>query len=313
MGIFKTPAPAAPTLGGLFVIHQDGAVCKMLHTRRGRLEREGEWGSWPVRATESERFERFAALAGAHEASWVVAAEVGSLDEVMERFGARARRDDDLIAQSLSLVMIVREMMGEGRIEGWPRRLKNVPIPTHPVVTRTLDAVCEVGRAIVLGVFKDGVLWTALALRRGPRGFDRVLGPDELRRGMGLLSGDWRRDLRHLVEAVEERLAPLALGCFGEEETLVALQTDGRAGAWSRAVVVRDVVLSPMPLAVGAALGFDTARYAWGTVRSVAPAVLSRWSAPLALFEPAIHAVRKRALGGFSPLEILRALRGETK
>ena len=65
-----------------------------------------------------------------------------------------------------------------------------------------------------------------------------------------------------------------------------------------------------MPLAIGVALGFDGARYAWDTVRSVAP---------FAMLEPAISAMRKRAgevsdktiaaLLGFSPLEILRALR----
>ncbi len=313
--LFKPAPPKTASLGGLFIIHQAGEVRKMLHTRRGRLEREGEWRHWPA-ASEPERQRSLAALAEAHQASWVVAAEVGSLEEVMERFGARARREDDLIAQGLSLVGIVREMMHEQRIEGWPRRLHNVPVPTQPMIHRAIDALCREGQAIALGVFKDGALWTALALRRGPGGFDMVAGPDELRRAMGLLSGEWRRDVRHLVEAVESRYAPLALGCFGEVNVLAALQLDGRPGAWSRAVAVRDVMLSPMPLAIGVALGVDSARYAWNTVRSAAPS--SAFTAPLALFEPALQALRKRvgdatdkdiaAVLGFSPLEVLRAL-----
>ncbi len=311
LGLFKPAAPPDPTaLGGLFVIHDGGAVRKMLHTRRGRLEREGEWKSWPDLA-EPERVKRLAALADAQQASWIVAAEVGALEEVMERFGERAKRQDDLTAQSLTLLGIVREMMNESRIEGWPRRLKNIPVPTLPMIRRALDATCKEDEAIALGIFKDGALWTALVLRRTARGFDLIAGPDDLRPAMGLLSGEWRRDVRHLVAAVEDRYAPLSLGCFGEIDTLAELQLDGRPGAWSRAIAMREVIISPMPLAIGVAIGIDSARYAWGALPSM--------KGPLALFEPVMQALRKRVGGatdkdiasvlGFSPLEILRALK----
>jgi len=315
--VFK-PEDARPSesLGGIFVVHAGGVVRKMLHTRRGRLEREGEWATWPDEP-EAERATRFAALAKAHQASWVIATEVGALDELMERFGARAKRTDDIVAQSLSIVGIVRELMNEGRIEGWPRRLKNVPVPTASMVTRALDSICKEGHAIALGVFESGDLWTSLVVRRGPRGFDMIAGPDELRSAIGLLSGEWRRDVRHVVSAVEDKYAPLALGCFGELGTLHELQRNGSAGAWSRAVAVRDVVLSPMPLAIGVALGIDGARYAFDTLRSLSPAMAIPFSG--AIFEPAIAALRKRAANvtdkdiaavlGFSPLAILRALR----
>ena len=304
------------SLGGVFVVHSGGVVRKMLHTRRGRLEREGEWSTWPEEP-EVARMKRFAQLAEAHQASWVVAAEVGALDEVMERFGARAKRTDDIVAQALSIVGIVRELMHEGRIEGWPRRLKNVPVPTAPMVTRALDSICKEGHAIALGVFKDGDLWTSLVVRRGARGFDMIAGPDELRSAIGLLSGEWRRDVRHVVSAVEDKYAPLALGCFGELDTLHQLQRSGSAGTWSRAVAVRDVVLSPMPLAIGVALGIDGARYAFDTIRSLSPAMPFPFAG--SVIEPALAAIRKRAANvtdkdiaavlGFSPLEILRALR----
>jgi len=303
--LFKTAPAKTDSLGGLLVIHQAGEVRKILHTRRGRLEREGEWRRWPD-GNEGQRTKRLAALAEAHEASWVIAAEVGALDETMERFGARARREDDLVAQSLTLVAIVRELMNERRIEGWPRKLKNIPVPTQRMIRRTLDAVCKVGHTIALGAFKDGALWTSLVMRRAAGGFDLIAGPDDLRPAMGLLSGEWRRDVRHFVSAVEDRYAPLSLGCFGEASVLSALQTDGSPGAWSRAVAVRDVVLSPIPLAIGVALGLDGARYAWSTLRL------------FAVFEPAVQALRKRmsdandndiaSVLGFSPLEVLRAL-----
>ena len=311
--LFRPGTPKEPSLGGIFLVHEGGRVRKILHTRRGRLEREGEWREWP-KEPEAARQKRLAALAEAQQAAWVVAAEVGALEEVMERFGARAQRTDDLVAQALALVGIVRELIHEGRIEGWPRRLKNIPVPTPPMVRRAIDALCKEGRAIAIGAFEGGELWTALALRRGPRGFDLIAGPDELRTAMGLLSGDWRRDYRHLVAAVEDRYAPLALGCFGELATLHALQADEKPGAWSRAVAVRDVVLSPMPLAVGLALGVDGARFAMSALRSVAPV-----QSPFALIEPALASLRKRTLGaaekdiasvlGFDPFEVLRALR----
>ena len=288
--------------GGLFVVHDGVKVRKLLHTTRGRLPPDIAWPT-PLPT-----------LAEAHQASWVLAGQLGALDEVMERFGARARRTDDLTRQALSLVTIVREMTAEGTLERWPRRLAGVPTPTERMIERALDAVCASGRAMVLGMFKDGELWTAFVGRRRGAGFDVIAGPDELRPAMGVLSGDWRRDYRHLVHAVEERYAPLAVGCFGEVDSFRALQVDARPGAWSRAALMRDLVISPVPAAVGFALTFDTARFAYASLK----VVTSRLD-PLGLVEPMLHAARKRlgaAAGnkdvesvlGFDPLAALRAL-----
>jgi hypothetical protein len=181
------------------------------------------------------------------------------------------------------------------------------------MVRRSLDAVCPDGKAIALGMFKDEALYTAFVARRRGDGFDVVAGPDELRRDMGLLSGDWRRDYRHLVRAAEDRYAPLAFGCFAELDAFESLQTDARHGAWSRAVTVRDVILSPMPLAVGVALGVDSARYALDGAKLIT----GRFD-PVALFDPLLKMARARlgaATGkdvsgslGFDPMAALRAL-----
>jgi len=287
--------------GGLFVVHDSAKIQKILHTRRGRLEAGGPWpASLEVLATE-------------HGASWAIEAYIGALDEVMERFGARVKRHDDLTAQSLTLVTIVREMIAEGALGSWPSRLRGVPPPTDAMVRRAIDTICPDGRAIALGMFKDEELWTAIVARRRGDGFDVIAGPDELRPAMGLLSGDWRRDYRHLVRAAEERYAPLAFGCFAELDAFRALQTDGRPGALSRAVAVRDVVLSPVPLAVGVALGIDGARYALDGIK-----VMTGRIDPLGIFDPLLRMVRERvgaATGkdvpgalGFDPMAALRAL-----
>jgi hypothetical protein len=252
-------------------------------------------------------------VAKAHHASWALGMRLGALDEVMERFGARARRGDDLTAQGLQLVTIVREMIDEGAIASWPQRLRGLPVPTPHVVRRTLDALCPDGRAIVLGLFDAEGLWVSFVARRRAGAFDVIAGPDELRPALGLLSGDWRRDYRHLARAVEERYAPLSFGCFAEVTRFRALQTDGHPGAWMRAVAVRDVVLAPMPVAVGVGLGVDGARYALRGLR-----VLTERIAPLAGLGPMVDAARARfakvtgkdvgALLGFDPLAALRAL-----
>ncbi len=289
--------------GGVFAIHEGGRVRKLLHTRRGRLDVPR--ARWPIPLPE---------LAETHGASWALAAHSGALEEVMERFGARARRGQDLVAQSLDLVAIVREMISEGALDHWPHRLRGVPPPTEAVVRRSLDALCPDGRALALGMFKDGELWTAFAARRCGASFDVIGGPDELRPMMGLLSGDWRRDYRHLVRAVEDRYAPLAFGCFAEVDTFRALQVDARPGAWGRAVMVRDVILSPIPMAVGLALGVDGGRYALEHLR-VITSRFATWN----VLEPMFEGVRARlgwAAGdrdvgrvlGFDPMAALRAL-----
>jgi hypothetical protein len=304
--------------GGLVLVHDDGVVLKLLHTGRGRLDpssvalRSDPPGSRGI-AMRPNHPRSLSAFAHHHRASWALGIQLGALDEVMERLGARLRRGDDLTTQSLVLVGIFREMVAEGSIATWPQRLGGFPIPAAHVVRRTIDTLCGDGRAIALGLFDAGGLWTAFVARRRGFAFDVVAGPDELRERLGLLSGDWRRDYRHLAAAVEDRYAPLGLGCFAEVETFRALQTDPTPGAWSRAVAVRDVVMAPMPAAVGLALGFDGVRYALRGLRAMTERIM-----PLAVIGSLLDAARQRVTRladgsvakhlGFDPMALLRAL-----
>ncbi|MBX3204634.1 MAG: hypothetical protein KF764_06165 [Labilithrix sp.] len=288
--------------GGVIAIHDGGRLQKLLHTRTGRLDPRGPW---PVPLAD---------LAETHHASWALAAESGALEEIMERFGARLRRTDDLTAQALLLVTIAREMMQEGAIERWPMRLHGFPQPTETMVRRALDSICPDGHAMVLGVFRHGELWTAGVARRRGDAFDVLAGPEDVRIRMGLISGDWRRDYRHVARAVEEQYAPVAMGCFAEVDRFRELQVDAQPGAWGRAAVVRDVILSPMPVGIRLALGADGARFAFESFRAIAGQ-----SQTLRRLEPFMAHARKRlgeAVGdrdvsstlGFDPLAALRAL-----
>lgn len=293
--------------GGLIAIRDQGRIRKLLHTGKGRLDPPGAQESLPL-----------AELAERHHASWGLALTMGGLEEVMERFGARCRRSDNLLDQTLKLISVVRELMHEGLLENWPQRLRGVPVPTAAMVERTLDTLCADGHVLCLGMFKDEALYTSLVARRRGRAFDLIAGPDELRAEMGLLSGDFRRDQRYLVNAVEDTYGPLSLGCFAEFDVFRELQMDARPGAWSRAVAIRNVILAPVPGAIAVALGFDGVRVLAENVRTVtsrfdAFGIMDR------LVEPSLASLRKRlgsAAGehdvenalGFDPLAVLRAL-----
>lgn len=293
--------------GGVIAVHCGGRLRKLVHTHVGRLRLDDALPDWPLTPQE---------LATRHRASWAAIVEMGALETIMERFGQKARRGDDLTTQLCTFLLLAREEVEAGRLQHWPSRLAGVPVPTTGMIRGTVDAVCPPGRAMVLGLFEEGELWTSLALRRSELGqFDRILGPDELRRDMGLLSGDWRRDYRHLSRAVEDELGPLAFGCFAEAATFRALEVDPTPGAWARAVAVRDVILSPVPPAMALPLGLDAGRAALGLARHVAEQT-GVWSA-VGPWVSGVGAVARHALFGdrdpaevlgFEPLELLRRL-----
>ncbi len=298
--------------GGVIAVHADGRIRKLLHTEAGRLRLDDVAKEWPLSPRE---------LAARHHASWAVSVTAGALENVMERMGARMRRSDDFTAQMVLLVSLVRDEMRDGRVEIHPRRLEGMPLPTVAVIERTLDAVCPRSQSMLLGLFDGGELWTSIALRRGERGgFDWVMGPDEIRRDMGLLAGDWRRDYRHLARAVERKVGKLSLGVFAEMSTFRSLEVDPTPGAWARAVAIRDVILTPVPIALAIPLGLDAGRAAVSVLAGVAERAegLSFVSPVLGMLRGAIGQVANAAglvdvegeVGGatFDPLELLRRL-----
>jgi hypothetical protein len=237
--------------GGLIVIHSGGRVRKMLHTTRGRIDKEAE--TWPA---------PLSVLAAKHGARWVLSSPHGGLENIAEQFGARCRREDDFAAQARLMLEIVRELVQAGTIEIWPNRLDRLSIPAGPLFENTFRALYPPGSFLLIALFHEGELYTSLALAREKGGISRVVGPDDLRRRLSFLSGDFRRDYRFALAAAEDALGPIAFGCFSELEIFRNLQKERSWGAWLRAFAVRDVILTPMKGALAGPMAADAAIWA---------------------------------------------------
>jgi hypothetical protein len=244
--------------GGVVAVTTGNRLRKLVHTKRGRLDPCAEW---PLKLPE---------LAGRYDASWAVELAAGALEELVERFSERLRPGQEYLEQALELSRALRELEAEGLVAMWPKRFADIPMPGSRVITTALDMFCGDGRALALGVFRHGELYTGLVARRRGMGFDQIVGPDELRSEMGLLSGDFRRDYRHFAAAAERNVAPLSLGVFGELLTFQALARDPAPGAFALAVAARDLLISPVSPGLAVPLGLDVGRAAFAGLRGLA-------------------------------------------
>ena len=303
--VFSSPTQAAPTgpRGGVVALTTSGKLRKLVSTRRGRLEHAAE--AWPIELSE---------LARRHEASWAVELTTGSLDSLADRFAERLRPADTYLSQTLEMLLVLRELEAGGQLRVWPWPVAEWPIPTERAVLRAVDALCPVGRVALLGVFSRGALYSAVAVRRGAKGIEAIVGPGELRPHMGLLSGDWQRDYRFLAEATEKVVGPLAVGCYGELYTFQSL-VGAAPGSWSLAVASREVVLSPVTPGLAVPLGLDAGRAMWVSLRGFAERFgAGEWLEAAGRFRPSrefgLPAFESdiKAWLGFDPLRLLSRL-----
>ncbi len=250
--LFRAPGPMTPTApsGGILAVREGQRVVKVTSTVRGRL---------PL---PDAGHATAASLAQAHAGAFAVVLSTTALEQFGDRFARRLTRGQSFHVQIEALVGAMRELEQEGEVELWPTPFSEWPLPTERAFGNALDLVCPEGKALVIGAFDAGELYTALCLRRRGSAFDVVMGPDRVRRDMGLLSGDFSRDYRYLGAAVEARLGPLAVGCYAELSTFRRLAMEPLPGAWATAVAMRDVVLTPVTAGLAVPLGVDAGRAA---------------------------------------------------
>lgn len=235
--------------GGVVALSDGRRLLKLVHTRHGRLDPVAQ--DWPS---------SLSTLAEDHDADWALEIQDGALQDLADRFACGLRPEHDYLKQTLDLLEIVRDYAARGRFEAWPPRLLHWPVPSYQTVQRALDALCPEGKSIAVGVFRGGDLYTALAARRRGAGFDALLGPGILRPRMGLLSGEWSRDYRHVLTAVQEELGPVYQGFFAEFSSLHELLESEEPGSFARAVALRDLIIAPAGPVVAVPLAVDTAR-----------------------------------------------------
>jgi hypothetical protein len=294
--------------GGVVAVTTGSKLRKVVSTRLGRIEVDEQ--PWP---------ESLESLAARHAAGWAAELSTGALDELMDRFAERLSPGQDYLAQLLELLAIARELEAERLITLWPWRIADWPVPSERAVSRALDLLCPSDKSLVLGVFDQGTLATCLVARRRGSGFDRLVGPDELARELGLLSGDFRRDQRHLAAAIERRVGKIAVGCYGELRTFRELAGAREPGAWARAVAAQDLVVSPWMPAVALPLGLDAGRAVFREIHDLASRfgaghLLSR-DGPIAqaftgLGRPSFLGDDVREFLGFDPWDLLVKLFG---
>lgn len=300
--VFRAPggtrAAEGARRGGVVAVTTGNRLRKLVHTQRGRLDLKS--AEWP---------QKLPALAGRYNSSWAVELSAGALEDLVERFSERLRPNQDYLEQALELGRALRELESEGLVAMWPKRFADIPLPGSRIIGRALDMLCGEGRAVALGVFRHGELYTGLVARRRGLGFDRIVGPDELRAGMGLLSGDFRRDFRHFVAAAERQVGLLSLGVFGELATFQMLARDVTPGSFALAVAARDLIVSPTSPALAVPLGIDVGRAAFAGLRGLADR-FGAGSALSPLFGRAEEFVSRdlSALLGFDPWAALVGL-----
>ena len=251
------PAPLAPPSGGILAVREGQRLLKVSSTVKGRLP-------FPASGHATAKD-----LAVEHSGAFAIVLSTIALEQFGDRFARRLTRGQSFHAQIEAFVEAMRELEREGEVELWPSPCAEWPIPTERAFASALDLVCPDGKVLVLGAFDEGELFTALCLRRRGPAFDAVMGPDRVRRDMGLLSGDFSRDYRYLSAAVEARLGPLAVGCYGELTTFRALSRDTQPGAWASAVATRDIVLTPVTAGLAVPLGVDAGRAALGLAKEL--------------------------------------------
>ena len=297
-------APLGAGRAGLVVLVSGDRVVKVLSTRDGRIAPSPADAHTPLDE-----------LCRARDAAWGIRLERSILLQFSDRWAKRLERQDDLLAQAAKMLAVVRELSREGRVETYPRDVNSLPLPSERLLRGTLDFVCPPGKTLLFGVFEGSEVTTAVALHRGARGFDRIVGPSQFRRELGLVSVDWTTSCRGLARAVELGVGPVALGCFAQASTWRRLPEEG-SGAFARAVAAREIVLHPLAPAIAIPLGVDVGRAAYALARDLAGKLGAVSWLSASSFRPALDRARELSfdagdvtrLLGFDPFAVLRAL-----
>lgn len=285
--------------GGLLLVeNDDGWLVRAIHTRSGRLD------LGLVNAAAS-----LPQLAADHDADWVVRMRLSDVRALLREPWA-SQTHQDYLGRLLQLWSALEDLQVEGRLQSWPHTLTAWPALVD-IAPHGLGSLCPDEHVAVAAIWRGSRLSTALAFRKRRGRIERIVGPTVLEEAMGLVSGEWTRDYRYLSQAVERLLGPLGLGFFAQEAAVRELSRAGDATAWARAVVARDVIVSPMSTGLALPLGIDFGRSVLRKARDfVGARGLGGWIPPelSGLFEAELQRPDLRDLLGLDPFRLLEEL-----
>jgi len=240
----KAGDPAARSKGVLVVVLAPGAEpVAAYHTSEGAID--------PASLPPLDTLESFSQ-----------AMAVGACVVTRQRAARQATRflaepldpEEDFVSRVMRFVRVLQEL-GTGDLLGvWPNPLPEVVLSAARPAGELL---LPDEHAVVFGVFEAGELHTGAVLRKQDGLFDLLAGPTAISEWTGPLGGDWRRDHRVVIRAVEREVGPVHAGVFMDQPTAEALFLRREPGSWALAYAGRDLILHPFPPFAAAALGLN--------------------------------------------------------
>jgi len=183
--------------------------------------------------------------------------------------------EQDFVARVMRFARVLRELGNGNLLRVWPNPLPDLFFPPASTAKPVGEVLLPDDHSAILGVFDGGELWTGAVLRRRGGRFDVLAGPEAISQWTGPLGGDWRRDHRVLVQAVERELGPVHVGLFMEIPTAQAILADRQPGGWALSYASRNLIIYPLPGFAAAALGLNglvgVAQYAFQALEEMDP------------------------------------------
>lgn len=165
--------------------------------------------------------------------------------------------EQDFVARVMRFARVLRELGNGNLLRVWPNPLPDLLFPPASAAKPAGEVLLPDDHSAVLGVFDGGELWTAAVLRRRDGRFDVLAGPEAISEWTGPLGGEWHRDHRVVVQAVERELGPVHVGLFMELQTARSILADRQPGGWALSYASRNLIIHPLPGFAAAALGLN--------------------------------------------------------
>jgi hypothetical protein len=245
---------------------------------------------------------RHAAGAGA-----LLAIDTAALPAVFGDLDGALRSEHDYAEAGTLIWTAVKRAASRGLLHMDPPLLDVLPAPGFEPLQRTFDRLIPDGSALVAYVLEDDGSDVHASIIASKDGGDIVFATthmaiaDEI--GAKYLARDWRKRYGRVLEIVESRYDPPAVGVFLERSVVERIMT-GPVDQLMREVADRNIIFDPSPLWLSALLG-GAAVAATGARAARGVSKLIPKSARKLMGDVARQAGRQLEQSGLDPWELL--------